>query len=90
MRNEKNVNAPTPPLIEVTIDKSGRIDYRLRTSLLSTQAYGQILATLAAQIAVMFEVEGGMKKEKVLAEIAGFFADEIVQPTAETSINQLQ
>lgn len=76
-------------IIEVSVD-NGRIDYRLRTSLLSTKDYGQILASLAAQIAIMFQVEGGMNKEKVLNEIAGFFADELERPSAVTSIHQLQ
>lgn len=80
----------SPPLIEVTISPTGSIDYRLRTSLLSTKDYGQILASLASQIATMFQIEGGMNKEKVLAEIAGFFADELERPSAVTSIHQLQ
>jgi hypothetical protein len=78
-----------PPIIEVTL-QDGSIDYRLRTSLLDTRAYGQILAQLAIQIGQMMQTEGNLNNDRVTAEIARFFLLELDKPTAQTTLNQLQ
>lgn len=47
------------PIIEVRVDDEGSVEYRIRTSLLSTEHYGTMLADLMHYIAVMLAEEGG-------------------------------
>jgi hypothetical protein len=79
-----------PPIIEVRLGPHGELDYRLRTSVLDTRAYGCILASLAAQIGKMMQAEGGLNAELVRAQIAHHFIQELEQPTAQVDLHQLQ
>jgi hypothetical protein len=80
----------TDSIIDVTVNAAGQIDYRLRTSTLSTKEYGEILATLAGLIATMMASEGGFDETTVRREILRYFADEVKAPTAQTMMSQLQ
>lgn len=77
-------------IIQVSLNDSNEIYYKLRTTLLSTKDYGAILAKVAEGLAAMFASEGQFDKDKVLAEIAHWFSEEITHPSAEITVNQLQ
>lgn len=77
-------------IIEVLLDEQGSLTYRLRTSLLNTRDYGRVLATIARQIAVMFELEGRFDREQVLTEILHAIANEAEQPTINADITMMQ
>lgn len=66
-----------PPIIEVTEDEEGWLSYRLRTSLLNTQQYGQLLIHLAALISKMMAVEGNFDQRQIYAEILHYMAEEM-------------
>jgi hypothetical protein len=77
------------PIIEVLQDDAGNLSYRLRTSLLTTAQYGQLLATLAALIAQMFEQEAGLDVQDVTDEVARAFGKEIDKPSAKYEVRTI-
>jgi hypothetical protein len=77
--------ATNPPIIEVYIDDKGGCSYKLRPCDLSAPAYGLLLADVAMQIAMMFEMEskGKFTRAEILEVIREYFGKEIARPTSE-------
>ena len=68
------------PVIEVSVTEAGDVTYRVRTTLLTTIAYGIILANLAQQMAQMLSEEGGVDRDTALQQITSAFGAELDQP----------
>jgi len=67
------------PMIEVSVSDAGDVTYRVRTTLLTTLAYGIILANLAQQMALMLAEEGG-NQDEALRQIVAAFHTELEKP----------
>ena len=63
----------TSPLIEVYVNDAGDVEYRMRTSLLTTRDYGCIIADILNHAATMMSNEGGFDREEVLQQTLAHF-----------------
>lgn len=57
------------PVVVISVTPDGEVRYEIRTTLLSTQSYGVILADLMYYVATMLATEGGFDFEQVQTEI---------------------
>jgi len=67
------------PIIEVSCTNEGDVTYKVRTTLLTTSAYGIILANLAQQMSQMLSEEYGCDRDQTLARILKSMGAELQQ-----------
>jgi hypothetical protein len=78
------------PIIEVLVNETGDVHYRLRPCTLSTLVYGEIFATLARQVAGMMAQEGGFNQEDVYLQIVHATRTGLEREPARVSESLLQ